>query len=456
MKLAVVGAGWSGLAAAVQAADLGHEVNVFEAAAIAGGRARRVHAPRLDIAIDNGQHLMLGAYTQCLALMARLGVDAEDTLHMAPLALCALDGSFVLRLPALPHPWQLVAGLLRARGLGAGDKLRLARSLHRLQRAGWRTATGASVQDWLDGTHQGSRAQQRFWHPLCLAAMNTPPAQACAQLFANVLRDSLGAGAPACRLVLPRVDLSSLWPERVAGMQPEHPEGRIKVHHHRVIRDLALTPDGQVVIEGETYDGAILACGPHSAHRLLKRLPGPLLDTLDDGAPDGRDLAAALAAFEHRPIATATLALDSAWALPAAMLMLREDRARQAWGQWLFHTPHYLKQAQPALLHVVISDAAQALERGHDGLLDDVQRQIRAQAQGLPPMPGVTARQLIVEKRATFAALPGLHRPGAHTPWQRLWLAGDWTDTGWPAVLEGAVRSGQAAARCAHQALAAM
>src|SRR5690625_1404831 len=110
MKVAVIGAGWAGLSAAVQIADAGHCVTVYESGHTLGGRARRVQSPQLGATIDNGQHIMLGAYTHSLALMARLGVDTEQALLRQALDIQSLDESFHLALPKLPKPWHLLVG----------------------------------------------------------------------------------------------------------------------------------------------------------------------------------------------------------------------------------------------------------------------------------------------------------------------------------------------------------
>src|SRR5690606_31758838 len=117
MNIAVIGAGWAGLSAALELHRMGHGVTVFEAGHRLGGRARGLHSPRLDAVIDNGQHIMLGAYTETLALMRRLGLEPDDLLYSMPLALQSADGSFELRVPNLPDALALPAALLRAKGV---------------------------------------------------------------------------------------------------------------------------------------------------------------------------------------------------------------------------------------------------------------------------------------------------------------------------------------------------
>lgn len=153
--------------------------------------------------------------------------------------------------------------------------------------------------------------------------------------------------------------------------------------------------------------------------------------------------------FEHAPIATLTLELAQPWMLAAPMLMLHEDRPRGHFGQWLFQGQNWENKR----VHVVISDAAalQALPR--EQAVAALVTQLREQVVG-SRMPDVLNHALIVEKRATFLAVPGLERPENATPWSGVWVAGDWTNTGYPAVLEGAVRSGRDAALAVHAAAA--
>ena len=147
MKVAVIGAGWGGMAAAVQAAQAGHAVTVFEAGRAPGGRARAVAAQRADgtpVLLDNGQHILIGAYTECLRLMRAVGVDPDQALLRLPLQLVFPDGAG-LQLPDVPPPWDALTGIARARGWSLGERLALLARAARWRLAGFACPPGTSV-----------------------------------------------------------------------------------------------------------------------------------------------------------------------------------------------------------------------------------------------------------------------------------------------------------------------
>jgi squalene-associated FAD-dependent desaturase len=426
VNIAVVGAGWAGLAAAVRLKDLGATVTVFEAAPVPGGRARGVDDVNMG-RIDNGQHLMLGAYTESLKLIERLqpSPSFEHVLLRTPLHLESADGRFKLQASTLPAPLNTLLALLSANGLGLTERLRALRMMLQCRLTGWRAQPNETVQSLLQRHQQSTILSQRLWTPLCLAALNTPIAQSCAQLFLNVLRDSLNGPHGASDLVIPSVDLTQLWPEAAAQT--------VTMRYRHLVRKVRATPS-QVQIDQEHFDACVVAVPPYAAARIL-------FDPTDEGDVLHRNLQA----FEYRAIATLTLELESDWQLPQPMLMLDEDFARGHVGQWVFK-----RAAHPRQLSVVISDATDFLKQDRAPFVQAIASQIREQCAKHPlsthEMPAVKHQRLIVEKRATFDAVPGLARPTNRSPWPRIVLAGDWTDTGYPAVLEGAVRSGLAAA----------
>lgn len=460
MNVAIVGGGWAGLSAAVSAVRQGHSVRLFESAAVLGGRARSVHAPSLGRDIDNGQHIMLGAYTHTLALMRDLGLDTAQQFTRLPLSVRSADGALQMRaVPGLPAPLHIAAGLLTARGLSGKEKAAALRLMTQLRRNEWIAPRDATVQEWLSLSLQPRGLQERIWKPLCIATLNTPVDQACAQLFANVLRDSLGAPSrSASDMLIPRTTLSELWPTRVeeltqSGPLTGRPGAELEIVRSRTIRALRYVDDNGpgsadsaggmdstlgacrlMLDDDEERCDAVIVCGNAlSTARLLSTLPP---------RPGSAEFLDTLNAFQYAPIATLTLELERPWPLGAPMLLLHEDRARHHFGQWLFQG----QDPDRRLVHIVVSDADALMQAGRPAAVEAMEAQLREQVRG-PVMPAVTRDALIVEKRATFLAVPGLKRPGNRTPWPGVWVAGDWTDTGYPAVLEGAVRSGRDAAR---------
>lgn len=428
MKIAVIGGGWAGLAAALRLQDLGHHPVVFEAARTPGGRARSIHSNALDADIDNGQHILLGAYTETLALMRGLGIRTQDAFHEQSLHLESADGQLRLSAWPLPAPWHQLGAVVSARGLSLGQRLHLLRLLASLRRSDWRAPEGATVAQWLAAHATPAALIERVWAPLCLATMNTPPEAADAQLFAHVLRDSLGAQASASRRLIPRGTLNQLWPEHACARLPD-------VRLGRRVRTLQATGSGYLV-DDEPYEGVVVATPPHASRRLLGRLALPASETdWWDGWPDWR----------YEAIGTVGLRLEKPWCLTQAMLMLWEHPERRQFGQWLFDRSLSGQGHADRLVHIVISQASRYAHLEPDEVIAGVIEQLREQL--ARPLPPILAQTLVTEKRATFSAVPGLRRPHARTPWPNLVLAGDWTDTAYPAVLEGAVRSGLAAAR---------
>ena len=186
----MIGGGWAGLAAAVELCAAGVTVSVFESARQLGGRARSVVIDGRTL--DNGQHILLGAYRETLRLMRQVGAEPERYLRRQTLELRQDREAFRLRLPRLPSPWHLACGLALARGLPLREKFGAIRFMRALQADAYQLPADTSVAAWLDHHEQRGVLRRLMWEPLCFAALNTAPENASAQVFANVLRDSLG------------------------------------------------------------------------------------------------------------------------------------------------------------------------------------------------------------------------------------------------------------------------
>jgi squalene-associated FAD-dependent desaturase len=423
VKVAVIGAGWAGCAAAVEATRLGQQVTVFEAARIPGGRARRVDGQWPDgsaLPLDNGQHILIGAYTDTLKLMGDLGLDVKQLLHRMPLTLQFPDGSG-LRFPSLPTPLDAFAGILRARGWSWRDKLSLLRAATGWQLAGFRCAPDLSVGQ-LCGRLTPA-VLSTLIEPLCVAALNTPADRASGQVFLRVLRDALFSQSGGSNLLLPRTDLSALLPDAaLAWLAQRGADVRLGAR----VQALSQAGDGWQV-DGETFERVVLACPPGEAARLA----------VSCGLPCDAWVAQA-SALRFEAITTVYISSPgSRLAQPMGALHASAPEG-DAPAQFVFDRGPL--GGPDGLLAFVVS----ASQGDSAALTQRVLMQARQQL-GLPQAVAV---QTIVEKRATFACLPGLLRPAAQVL-PGLLACGDYVDGPYPATLEGAVRSGLQAARIA-------
>lgn len=422
-QVAVIGGGWAGCAAAVELAARGVEVTLYESSRTLGGRARavRTHGKLLD----NGQHIMLGAYRETLRLMRRLGIAERSALLRLPLQMCYPDGQgmhFIA--PRLPAPLHVGIALMRSRGLARPDKMALARFSTAARWMGWQLNQDCSVTELLARFEQTDTLVQLMWRPLCIAALNTPPERASAQVFLNVLRDSLGARRAASDMLLPRVDLGTLFPERAAA----YVEGRGgKVALGTAID--TLERDGERWrLDGASYDAVVLATPPAPAAALL--------------APHAPALA--LPAFDWESITTVYLQYPAETRLARPFYALVDEPDAGHWGQFVFDRGQ-LNAADAGLFAVVISASGPALDLGNGSLPPQAAAQLATVFQR-PALGAPLWTRVISEKRATFACTPGLQRPGNDVGVGGLALAGDYTASDYPATLESAVRSGVAAA----------
>lgn len=435
-RVAVVGAGWAGCAAAVELARAGYQVSLFEAARTLGGRARRVSVD--GKVLDNGQHIMLGAYAETFRLLKLVGVDTASALLNLPLQMRYPPGAggmdFVA--PRWPAPLHLGAALLRARGLAWQDKLSLARFSTTARWMDWSLDSDCSVSELLERFDQTPRLIQLMWRPLCLAALNTPPERASAQVFLNVLRDSLGARRRASDMLLPKVDLSALFPDAAAAYVTRH-GGAVALGAK--VNALQRGTDGWRLelgadtpsASGLPFDGVVLATPASQAAALL------------DFAETARS-AAQMAALTPEAITTCYLQYDGAVRLAQPFFALIDDAAAGQWGQFVFDRGQ-LDPAQAGMLAVVVSASGEAAQLGQAALTGAIAAQLAA-ALGRPDLAAPRWTQLITEKRATFACTPGLARPANASGLAGLALAGDYTASDYPATIESAVRSGVLAA----------
>jgi squalene-associated FAD-dependent desaturase len=412
--VAVIGAGWAGLAGAVAAARAGDAVTLFEATRTLGGRARGLPVQLPDgssAVLDNGQHILIGAYSHTLRMMREVGIDPAQVLLRMPLTLRFPDG-LGLALPDWPTPWDAVAGIVRAKGWNGRDKFTLLRTAACWRRSHFQCDEDESVGGLCRGLT--SRVMAELIEPLCLSALNTPASRSSARVFLRIVGDALfgpreGAWG-ASNLLLPRCDLGRLFPEAASQWLERH---GATIHTGRRVQALLPEAAGWRV-DDERFDRVVLACPAREAARLV-----------DASRVAAKPWVERALGLEYEAIATVyAMGLQR---LPLPLLALRSGPDAPA--QFVFDRGQL---GGPAGLLAFVVSAAQ-------GDQDSLQRQVMAQAAALG-WRGLQPIQTVVERRATFACTPGLRRPPAAIA-PGLWACGDYVDGPYPATLEGAVRS---------------
>jgi zeta-carotene desaturase len=438
--VAVVGGGLAGLSAACALAAGGASVVVLEARASLGGRASSFSDPATAERVDNGQHLMLGCYDETFAFLERIGtrsfVHVDDGLEVM-----MVDGegkSSLLRCPPLPSPLHLLGGLFEWEALSWSDRfssLSLARPLRLARRfldtgKGFLPASdGETVESWLIRNGQTARLRQMLWEPLALATLNEDMRVAAAPAFVRVLARMFGPDPRAAALATPLLPLSELFAkpalaflrERRCDVRTSTPS-RVLIRGDRID---CVDADGETISPG----GVIVAVPWHSLPAALVGDTRRLGDTLD-----------AARATRPSPIVTVNLWFDRpVMDVPSLGLPGRAF-------QWVFDKRQVIGDTA-SHLSCVSSGAASLAVRTNDELSALAVGELR---QALPSVARATLLRSVVvrERRATFSLAPGAPpRPACTTAVRGLLLAGDWTDTGLPATIEGAVLSGHRAAQ---------
>ena len=436
----VVGAGFAGLSAAVRLTRQGARVLVLEARSRLGGRATAFPDRETGELVDNGQHILMGCYTETFAFLRDIG--AQDNVRLDPqLALTMIDRvgrRTRLSCPALPAPLHLVAGLLEWEALSWGDRLGmlgmaapLKNARRELQGAPVKAASpDETVENWLIRNGQTPRLRELLWDPLALAALNQMPNQAAAPPFARVLAEMFSDDPRAAAIALPTKPLHLMYAEPAREYIERH-GGAVRTG---AVATITLTPDGGAIAGvragGETW----------ATSRVISSVPWFALAELFDGAPEAlRGVLDRARRMASSPIVTVNLWFDRrVLDLPLVGLPGRVM-------QWVFDKRLVVGE-DASHLSLVSSGAAEILAETNAALVHMAHEEL------LDALPDVRAARLIRatvirEPRATFSLAPGQPaRPSTETGLRGFLLAGDWIATGLPATIEGAVRSGNRAA----------
>lgn len=446
----VVGAGFAGLSAAARLAARGSRVLVLEARARLGGRATAFADRETGELIDNGQHVLFGCYTETLQFLRDIGAGG-NVQQQSELTLTIIDRdgrASRLRCPRWPAPWHLLGGVLGWHALTWRDRLamfRMARPLwaarRRLQRetlqprprnpgerAASRTSDDLTVSRWLQQHHQTPRLRELLWEPLAVAALNQQPAEAAAEPFLRVLAEMFGPNPEAAAVILPNKPLHLAYAEPARAFIEQHGGcvltgalARIDIRDGQVacVRAADLTWMAPAVIAAvpwfalsDTFDGDL----------------EPLASTLQDARET-----------PPSPIVTVNIWFDRVVmrdpfvGLPGRRMQWVFDK-RAVFGESTSH------------LSLVSSGAADVLRWTNPQLIEHALEELRG---AFPAVRGVARVRATVirEPKATFSVAPAQPaRPQTRTQVRGLYLAGDWIDTGLPATIESAVRSGHMAA----------
>jgi squalene-associated FAD-dependent desaturase len=431
LKLAVIGGGWAGLAAAVSATQAGHSVTVFEAGSTLGGRARAIRVTLPDGReglIDNGQHILIGAYSATQRLMRTVGVEPTQVLLDLPMTLQFPDG-LGLRFPDWPTPLDALGAILGARGWDWADKVAMLRHAIAWRHHGFSCAPELTVAELCRGLTP--RVRTELIEPLCVSALNTPDTQASAGVFLRVLQDALFGEPKGSHLLIPKTDLGQLFPDAAEGwLQRQGGQVWRRTRVNGWQRDgRAWRVDlggGDTAPAVQRFDALVLATSASNAAQALIKYAKH--DTTKV-ASQCLQWAALAQAMPFEAIATVYAYAPQA-RLPLPMLALRSNAARPA--QFVFDRARL--GGPSGLLAFVVSAARGERAQLQQRVLDQARTQLGLTLQAV---------QTVVERRATFACTPGLQRPAQHIA-AGLLACGDYVAGPYPATLEGAIRSGEA------------
>ena len=431
MHIAIIGGGMAGLSAATALAEEGIKTTLYEAAPHFGGRARSVAIEfnSQTFQVDNGQHILLGAYKETLKLLDKVGVDEKSAFTRLPLALNMLSAhnkqGFKLDCANfLPHPINQLFGFLLCQGISFSERISTILFMAKLKKISYRLTEDEPLNDFLLKNGQSRHLIKVLWEPLCLAALNTPIESASGKIFLNVLGDAFNHQKTDSDFLIPKLDLSQILSTPIARyLQTKE----VNLITNKRIRSIKPSKNGFEVstrLETVEFSHVIIATAAKKLKELTVDLPK--LDLVTSQTEQ----------YEDQPIYTIYLQYPSHITLAQPMQGLVD-----ATSQWVFDRGQLC--GQYGLMAVVISAQGKHQKLTQEMLALKVAQELQ---HVFPQLPKPLWHKVIAEKRATFSCSVNLPRPANVTPYQRLYLAGDYTYADYPATIEGAVRSGLACA----------
>src|SRR5579863_3571845 len=427
-RVAVVGGGLAGLAAGCALADSGFHVTLFERRPYLGGRASSYQHPGTGEVVDNCQHVLLGCCTNLIQFYERLGVENKIRWYDRLTFLEPGGRASVIAPSMLPAPFHNAPAFLRAACLDLSDKLAIGMAMAALAPAAPRDS-GETFLTWLRRHAQTKQAIERFWKPVLVSALNEELDRMSGPYAAQVVRESFLKSAAAGRMGVPTVPLTDLY--GVAGDYIAGHGGEIRLRCS--VESFVPEPDQvKLLASGEeaSFDFIVFAVPFDMLSRILPQTSG------------ANPLRQALARFETSPITGIHLWFDrQITELDHAVLL---DRTIQ----WMFHKSKLLgRNENGSYIELVVSSSKTLVEKSRAEIVELALAELREFFPGAR-QANLVKSTVIKEIHATYSPQPGVdaYRPHAETAWPRIFLAGDWTATGWPATMEGAVRSGYLAA----------
>lgn len=444
--VAIIGGGLAGLAAACALSDMGFRVTVFEKRPFLGGRASSYEHPGTGEVIDNCQHVLFRVCTNLVEFYQRIGV--ADQIRWYDEMTFIEPGGRISKMKSsfLPAPLHTAPSFFHFSFLSAADKLSIARALVPLTLSVQRD-DGQSFQDWLNRHGQTAGAITRFWRPILISALSEELDRISVSAAAQVVRESMKS--PAARhMGVPALPLTDLY--NAAG---EYVRKRGGVLYYRCPVEGFSADSSQVRLRARNREETN---APEEAFDyLIVALPFDALDRILPDASESGPIREKLSHFENSPITGIHMWFDRQISdLDHAVLL---DRTIQ----WMFHksrlrpsrTQSTNGTSPGSYIELVVSSSKSLIEKSRNEIVDLALSEVR-EFFPIAQRANLVKAIVIKEVNATYSPRPGIdsHRPSAVTEWPRVFLAGDWTATGWPATMEGAVRSGYLAAEALTRA----